>query len=256
MSGYGCKKVEIETKMNNKTSDTGHPSSDTEQHRSSVIGHRTNNKYQFKMTKTKPKYLKLSILALFCIACCITSTRLQAQRTPAVLTFNDSTVKTGLGKLTENNTVKFKISKKEKAVKYKFSDLKQATIGANTYMYVNIENKKNPKVLERVLAGKVYLYRKITQGYMPTLGGAGQGGTAGVGFGGGHYYNIKDFYVRKMNETHATHLGSNQLFTKNFKKAASDYFEDCPELVKKIQDRTLKKKDLRDIVLFYNNHCD
>jgi len=45
------------------------------------------------------------------------------------------------------------------------------------------------------------------------------------------------------------------LFTKNFKKAASAYFKDCPSLVKKIQSRTFKKRDLEKIVSYYNNKC-
>ena len=72
----------------------------------------------------------------------------------------------------------------------------------------------------------------------------------------GNYYDIKNLYVRRGVSGEITHLGSNQLFSKNFKNAASDYFADCPELVTKIQNKEFKKKHVRDIVKFYNLQCN
>ena len=72
----------------------------------------------------------------------------------------------------------------------------------------------------------------------------------------GNYYDIKNLYVTKGVNGDVTHLGLNQLFSKNFKNAASDYFSDCPELVAKIQNKEYKKKHIRDIVNFYNLQCN
>ena len=83
----------------------------------------------------------------------------------------------------------------------------------------------------------------------------------GNGFGGGmhmtmgHSYNISSYYVRKENETEVTHLGSTSWISKNFKKAASNYFKDCPNLVEKLQNKEYKKKDIREIIDFYNEYC-
>jgi hypothetical protein len=43
---------------------------------------------------------------------------------------------------------------------------------------------------------------------------------------------------------------------KSFKKRAKAYFEDCPELVYKIENETFKRKDLVEIAVFYNSNCN
>ncbi len=211
-------------------------------------------------TKIKKTYKQKTLYLLLVVSVmtiCIPM-HVQAQKSKAVLTFKDGTVKTGLGKLSNNGKIKFRTNKGEKAVKYDFSLLDQVKISGKTYVYVNVIGIENPRVLERVLVGKVYLYQTQSQGYMPYGGapGGGFGGTGGVGFSGGYSYNINNFYVRRTEEDRATHLGSNQLFSKNFKEAASNYFKDCPELVQKIQNKIFKKRDLRDIVQFYNTECE
>ncbi len=68
-------------------------------------------------------------------------------------------------------------------------------------------------------------------------------------------YDIKNLYVLRTGEEKATHLGSNQLFTKNFKTAASVFFKDCTSLVTKIQNKDFKKKHIKEIVQYYNSEC-
>lgn len=42
---------------------------------------------------------------------------------------------------------------------------------------------------------------------------------------------------------------------KSFKKSATEYFKDCPSLVSKINDTKYRRKDLEDLVKFYNINC-
>lgn len=209
--------------------------------------------------KTKTTYLqkRLVIILMIGLTGVWAPTPLHAQKTKAVLTFKDGSIKTGLGKIAGKN-IKFRTRKKAKAVKYPMTSLQQAKIyyqtEVTTYVSVKVKGREAPSVLEQVATGKVDLYLKLTQGYNPSYVNNGFGTNGN--FMGGYIYSINDFYVKKEGETEAFHLGSNQLFTKNFKKAASDFFKDCPELVKKIQDRSLKKRDLIEIVEFYNNQCD
>ena len=42
---------------------------------------------------------------------------------------------------------------------------------------------------------------------------------------------------------------------KAFKKRATQFFEDCPSLVSKIENKELKKEDLILIVEYYNSNC-
>jgi len=179
-----------------------------------------------------------------------------AQKSKATLIFKDGTTIQGLAKLSGIDKVKFKRNKKEKATKYHFSELKKAIINdgeaSSTYVYAKVDIDTY-KVLEEITIGKVNLYSMEFSGYSGPVYMAGPNGGSWTGMG--HSYNIKNLFVSREGEEIVTHLGSNQLFTKNFKKAASTYFKDCPELVKKIQNKKLKKRDIKDIVEFYNNQC-
>lgn len=174
------------------------------------------------------------------------------------MVFNDGTTKTGLGRLSGIDKIKFKTDKKSKASKYHFTNLDKVIIGegedSSTYKYIKVDIETY-KVLKEVSFGKVSLYTQDITGYsngafVPT----GFGG--GMWIAGGSSYQIKDLFVQRTEDEMATHLGSNQLFSKNFKKAASEYFSDCPNLVQKIKDKEYKKKDIKEIVVFYNNQCD
>lgn len=83
------------------------------------------------------------------------------------------------------------------------------------------------------------------------------GGAKGhVNIMGGNFYDIKNRYVKKEENGELSHLGINQLCTKNLKKAASAYFSNYPKLVKKTQNRDFKKKYVKDIIHFFNTKCD
>jgi hypothetical protein len=150
--------------------------------------------------------------------------------------------------------VKFK-TKDSKALKYHFRDLKKVIIGDDSYVYLKVKGDDSYEVLEEVILGKMNLYQKVTEGHMvgAPMGGGGFGSAPMMG--AGHSYSISNYYVRKSDEVKVTHLGSTNLFSKNFKKAASAYFSDCPGLVSKIQSRKFKKRHIEDIVIYYNTSC-
>jgi hypothetical protein len=198
------------------------------------------------------------------IMLCIIFLSLCSCATPKVETtvyFKDGSQKVGLG-LIKNNELKFKNDKEAKPEVFNFSLIDKVQMNAgrvlSTYVLMPIKDKENSIVLEEIVAGAVTLYQLQTQGYNPGFAAAGGNfGSAGsIGFAGGYSYNINNFYIKREAETAVTHLGSTQLFSKNFSKAASVYFADCPELAAKIEAKDLKKKDLKQIVEFYNNQCN
>ena len=66
-----------------------------------------------------------------------------------------------------------------------------------------------------------------------------------------------DYFLHKKNQKKLVLIGVKGNFLyKNFKKTASKYFEDCPNLVEKIQSRELKLKHLPDIIEYYKTQCD
>lgn len=199
------------------------------------------------------QFLKLVVLTIVIFTCSTTTT--QAQKTRAKLVYKDGKVVKGIGNLVSKNRIRFRTSKKERTKKLELSLFDRVYIynAAETQVYteIAIKGKKKKKVVEIMAEGdKLTLYR-IAQ--------VGVSTGPMVGAGGGpmmmHSYTVKNFYVKRAGETEASHLGSNQLFTKNFKKAASEYFKDCPSLVKKIKEKEFKKRDLKVIVDYYNEDC-
>lgn len=181
---------------------------------------------------------------------------LNAQKTPGTLVFKDGSSKKGFVRLFGSEKVKFKATKKDKAVKYHFSDLDHAKIyirdEPSIYKYIPVLGTEESLVLEEIVKGKVSLFNLISQGYSAPVGG--MGGAAPMFTGAS--YSIKNLYVLKEGEKEATHLGSNHLFSKNFKSAASAYFKDCATLVSKIQNKDFKKKEIKAIVEYYNTQCE
>ena len=179
------------------------------------------------------------------------------QKTKGTLVFKNGNTKEGLVKLSGSHEVKFRANKKEKAVKFDFESLEYAQIyyGKESHIYKNVlvSGKDSPVVLEEIVKGSVSLYNLFSQGYSVGFAPMGAGGAPMPT--GGNFYSINNLYVLKEGETNATHLGSNQLFTKNFKAAASEFFKDCPVLVDKIQNKEFKKKEIKAIVEFYNSNC-
>ncbi len=175
-----------------------------------------------------------------------------------ILYFNDGKELTGFGKITANDNINFK-TENSKIKKYDFKDLKRVKIyngdDVTTYVRIRVADKSSDKVLEEVVLGKMNLYQKVIQGHMvgaPMSGGVGGGAPM---MSAGHSYSISNYYVRRAGETEVTHLGSTNLFSKKFKKAASEYFSDCTSLVSKIQSRKFKKRHIEEVVTYYNTNC-
>jgi len=187
--------------------------------------------------------------------------KIHSQRTRAALVLKDSTVLKGLGKINSVGLVKFRTTRKDKPSYYTFDQLQTVTLyegdGIHTYVHKKIKNKSEPKILRIAKQGKVSLYKLVNEryNYAPAINSGGNFG--GAGFGGfGSHYSIKHYYIQKENEDAATYLGSTSIFSKNFKKAALQYFADCPVLIEKIQNNEYKKRDITAIVGFYNKNCE
>ncbi|PIB30619.1 hypothetical protein [Maribacter sp. 4G9] len=191
------------------------------------------------------RILTLQLILLF-------STAGIAQKAPVKLFYQDGSSITGEGKL-KKDQVKFWKSDGSKAEKIDITSLERVTFryraGDKTYLPVEVREREYPLVLQLLEEGSVSLYRDyMTVMYMS---GMGMPGSAPVM----NSNSIVDYYVRREGQP-AEHLASNQLFSKNFKKAASQYFEDCPELVQRIQNHEYQKRDIQEVVSYYNSSCN
>lgn len=197
------------------------------------------------------------LFMLYCFGC-ITMVAI-SQNKEATIVFKDGKEILGYGKLIGNDKVKFKKNKKEKAQKYNFRELKEVVIydnnGSKTYVQEHVMGKKKPRVMERVITGKVTLYKEVSDGYNAGfVSGGGANGMGTISMGGGSH-SIKNYYLKRWGDDKVFHVGSNQLFKKDFKKAASQFFNDCPSLVEKIQSDEFIKRNIGEIVNYYNVHC-
>ncbi|WP_299318243.1 hypothetical protein [uncultured Maribacter sp.] len=198
---------------------------------------------------------KTILLVLIC--CFVGSSFAIAQNDAATIYFKDGTKLQGLAKLINGDQVKFKNFKGDKAQKYHFDNLEQVVINdkekPSTYIY--LETREGYfNVVRELEIGAVNLYVLEQTGYSAPMFVGGVNGQMNMAHG--NYYDIKNLYVRRGVNGEITHLGSNQLFSKNFKNEASAYFSDCPVLVEKIINKEYKKKHIRDIVNFYNLKCN
>lgn len=181
---------------------------------------------------------------------------MSAQKQKATIFLKDGTQIKGFAKITGGDQIKFRSDKKSKKKLYNYESVKKLIIRKNDtdieYRYKIVEGKNSVKLLELIEEGYITLFRDLNEGYSP--GGFGAGGMM---IGGGRSYSISHYYVSKDNNESVTHLGSKgSIFSKNFKKAATEYFKNCPKLVQKIQDKEYKKRDIVEIVEYYNENCE
>lgn len=181
------------------------------------------------------------------------------QKTRAELIFKDGTSIKGLAEPTNVGNIRYRKSRKEKKIFYSFEEVDTLKVyhdfNPTTYVLVKVQEKEKPKVLEMARNGKnVTYFRDVQQGYSAPVSIPMAGG--GMMTTGGGFYTLSSSYVRKANQGEAVYLGSSSWLSKNFRKAAMDFFSDCSKLVKKIEGREFKKRDLKEIIEFYNGECD
>lgn len=181
------------------------------------------------------------------------------QRTRADLIFKDGTVLTGFAEPTTVHNIRFRKERKAKKQFFSFDEVDTLKVhydfDPTIYVAVKIKDRSAPIVLEFVHKGKnVAYFRDNKQGYVAPMSFPNGGGAPG--FQGGHSYNITHSYLRKTGSDEAIHLGSSDWMSKNFKKAASNFFSDCPKLVEKLQSREYRKRDLKEVIDFYNSECE
>jgi len=205
---------------------------------------------------------KLTIKKVFIIISLLFFIPIVAQKQKATLYFKDGTSLKGLAKFTIfGNEIKFRKEKGSERIIYDSQKIDKILIRKNDrdvmYQYKIIKNKNNPILLELIEAGKVTLYRDLKHRYSQGVPIADARGNWSSNPSGGTYYTISNYYVSKDNEDFVFHLGSKgSFFSKNFKKAASNYFKDCSVLVDKIQNKKFRKRDIVEIVEFYNENCN
>ncbi len=194
---------------------------------------------------------------------------LKAQKNRAVLYLRSGDTIKGLAKITVDNKILYRKDKKSKRETHDHQTLKKVKINVKgtrkEFEYKLVKTKKyaKPKLMTPITLGKINLYKiDVTIMSNAIVGGPQINNTIGGGFGLGvnnfNDFSINNYYVGKGDTDFVEKLTSsnNRLFEKSFKKAASEYFKDCSKLVEMIQSKEFRKRDLEEIVEFYNEDCD
>lgn len=176
---------------------------------------------------------------------------------PIEIYLADGTVLNGLGHIGYENKVVFKENKKAKKQVFDertVSKIVFEKLGMDLILeYKIVKGSKAPLLLEPVVKGSITLYRDIIEVNRAMNNGDINGSSNFLQ--GYNSYKITDYYISKNNEIFVEKITSTHPFSKNFKKAASIYFKNCPELVEKIESKEFKKDDIRRVVRYYNTRC-
>ncbi len=193
-----------------------------------------------------------------------------AQNTEAVIYYKNGKSFSGYGRLIKNNKVQFKRTKKTKSLKVAFKLLDSVVIhtenGDYLFKEVKVENVKKPIVLEVLVMGKANLYGDTS--YIVATDFGMSNSVYSTNKGG---YNKNNKLIKITNNTTITttnfllqmpgdevpkFLPLNNPLSSNFKKTTTEIFKDCPSLVEKIQIEEFKKRDMVEIVQYYNQYCN
>lgn len=182
----------------------------------------------------------LTIVAMLCFVI------VSAQYNEGTIYFKDSTSSQGLIKIRMfGGGIKFKPDNDSEAVNYNNDQIYGYDIKNNKYRYEKYGDAYPAILLMEELNGKIILYSdQITSPGLPMNNGMGMG--MGMGFGGGtttiYYIKVNNQLIRI-----GTRISRNHMKMK--------FFNDCPSLVKKIEKRELKRRDVYKIIEFYNQNC-
>jgi hypothetical protein len=190
----------------------------------------------------------------------IISLNCKSQNQKATLYFRNGDTIQGLAKMSAWGKIRFRKNKQSTTENYdgktvsKFDIEEDSSYIPNTYIYKLLQNKdysSRPVLMKMITEGKINLYKITTTGTSAPMG------FGGMGMGMGMSYSYENYYVCRDNSDIVIKLTTLGTFMgENFIKAASEYFNDCIDLVNKIENKVYRKKDIEEIVKFYNTKCN
>jgi hypothetical protein len=113
------------------------------------------------------------------------------------------------------------------------------------FKFFKVANRDEYVLVEEEIVGPVSLYIS-TSSFNSNPMGPGMGMTQ---------HTIVVHYVKRGHNDEVVLLSSDHFADQSLKTVGPKFFKDCPELVKKIEDRDYKKRHIYDIVRFYNDNC-
>ena len=197
---------------------------------------------------------------IFILSICLSFNNqiIYSQYTKVKIVFKDGTILKGLSKKKGSHQIKFKKERSSKAKKYQLKEVEEYFEYYNgeevKYKYLYIKESKKYLLMQEVIKDKVSLYIIGATGQHVGMGFGGNSNGFG-GVGGASSFSIESYYLKRNGEDYVHYITSTGGFSKNFVKSASEFFNDCLILVEKIKKKEYKKRDIREVVKFYNTNC-
>lgn len=175
------------------------------------------------------------------------------------ITLTDGTVKSGVYKIKDQTlgyAQKTKVISKKTKEKYKLNDIESLMIYTETdsipYEVIRVKKYLNSKNQELKLGQVCFKGNRIEVFYVSEY--VYQGGAVTPITTMSSYHET---YFKKKNSAIAYNMG--YLYgagQRGIKKRVRDYFTDCPELIQKVENNEIHKKETLQIALFYEKNCD
>lgn len=153
-----------------------------------------------------------------------------------------------------NSSSKLLIISKETKKKYTLKEVSKVTVYRENdslyYEVLDVKTNFSDKKTEKKLGLLAFKGNKINLYYVEET--IHSGGSVGIGM----IYNSGEAYAKKTSEGTAYNIG--YIYgagARGIKKRVRDYFTDCKQLIKNVDDDTIKKDNTLDMVLFYEKNC-
>jgi len=209
------------------------------------------------------RFLLIAIFLISTIIYAENSTRAlnpSDQYEEATIHFHDGTSIKGYGKITSNYSIKFKTEKGSKPDIWTELMLKGITLHEDNldilFLYVKVNRRKTIRLLEVIELGEISIFAEVSTNVLPftvffNVGGSGSFPSNNLGLSTSYNNDVDfDLNVKKENQE-----AINFTTVFKFRKTASRFFENCPQIVDKLKDKTYKRVDVLEMVYYYNDYC-
>jgi hypothetical protein len=179
------------------------------------------------------------------------------QMKPATIFFDDNTSVLGLGEI-KKDKIFFKVEENSEVSEWSYDMVTSLVFSgygfSEKYEYVKIGKNSSPQLIQVADEGNITLYKqiKVTNSILDVMqsgyylnNGQRLGGVNGLESEVKYIY-----YVKKKGDEFAT------LFHFSSKEKMLTYFSDCPALKKKIEQKVFTKKNIEEMIEYYNNYCN
>ncbi|MGQ7944901.1 hypothetical protein [Flavobacterium sp. WC2509] len=168
----------------------------------------------------------------------------------ATIIFNDNTSIKGFAEI-KNNEIYFKLEQEDKPDKWSYDIAKGIIFSgygfSEKFEYLKYGKHSKPKIFEVIEEGNINLYRESRMYYTSKSNITAEKLPTNFSI---YEFTTETFYVKKKSEEFATDISF------SFKTTSKKYFSDCEKIIKQINNGKFTRKNIPDMVFYYNEYCD